>query len=123
MFVIDNQSRAPIYEQIKMQILALISSGALRPGDKLPSLRAISAEVHLNINTVKKVFGELERDGVITTVVGSGSYIADSAIRNPMILKKAEAGLTEALRQARSAGIMKEEAMEILEKLYEEEMK
>ena len=51
MFVIDNQSKVPIYEQIKTQILALISSGALRPGDKLPSLRVISAEVHLNINT------------------------------------------------------------------------
>lgn len=123
MFVIDNQSRVPIYEQIKTQILALISSGALRPGDKLPSLRVISAEVHLNINTVKKVFGELERDGVITTVVGSGSYIADSAIRNPMVLKKAEAGLTEALRQARSAGITKEEAMKMVQNLYEEEMK
>ncbi len=123
MFVIDNQSRAPIYEQIKTQILALISSGALRPGDKLPSLRAISAEVHLNINTVKKVFGELEKDGVITTVVGSGSYIADSAVRNPVILKKAENTLTEALRSARSAGMTKEEAMEMVQKLYEEEMK
>ncbi|MBQ8911352.1 MAG: GntR family transcriptional regulator, partial [Clostridia bacterium] len=45
MFVIDNRSKVPIYEQIKTQILALISSGALRPGDKLPSLRVISAEV------------------------------------------------------------------------------
>ena len=69
------------------------------------------------------MFGELERDGVITTMVGSGSYIADSAIRNPTVLKKAEAGLTEALRQARSAGITKEEAMEMVQKLYEEEMK
>jgi GntR family transcriptional regulator len=90
MFVIDNTSKTPIYEQVKTQILALISSGVLKPGDKLPSLRALSASMHLNINTIKKVFAELENDGVIISVIGSGSYIADTALRNPQILKKAE---------------------------------
>ena len=72
MFVIDNSSKTPIYEQIKTQILALVSSGVLKPGDKLPSLRSLSSSMSLNINTIKKVFSELENDGVIISVLGSG---------------------------------------------------
>ena len=118
MFIIDNSSRTPIYEQIKTQILELVSSGALKPGDKLPSLRSLSASMNLNINTIKKVFAELEADNVIVSVLGSGSYIADTAIRNPQILKKAETNLTEALRSAKSAGITKDEAIEIINQIY-----
>lgn len=121
MFIIDNQSRVPIYEQVKTQILALISGKVLNPGDKLPSIRSLSASMHLNINTIKKVFAQLESDGVIKTVVGSGSYIADTAIRNPQILKKAENNLTEALRSAKSAGITKDEAYSLIEQIYKEE--
>lgn len=121
MFIIDNSSRTPIYEQIKTQILELVSSGALKPGDKLPSLRYLSASMNLNINTIKKVFAELEADNVIISVLGSGSYIADTAIRNPQILKKAETNLTEALRSAKSAGITKDEAIEIINQIYKED--
>ncbi len=121
MFVIDNSSKIPIYEQVKTQILALISSGVLNPGDKLPSLRALSASMHLNINTIKKVFAELESDGVIVTVVGSGTYIAETAVRNPQILKKAEMNLTEALRSAKSAGMTKDEAISLADKIFKED--
>ena len=121
MFVIDKTGRTPIYEQIKTQILALVSSGVLHTGDKLPSLRVLASSMNLNINTVKKVFTELEADGVVTTVMGSGTYIAETAFRNPQILKKAETNLTEALRSAKSAGITKDEAILIVETIYNEE--
>ncbi len=123
MFVIDNNSKMPVFEQIKTQMLALISAKVLKAGDKLPSIRSVAASTHLNINTIKKVFGELERDGVIVTVVGSGSYVADTALRNPNILKKAENELTEALRTARSAGMTKDEVFEAVTKIFEEEIK
>ncbi len=121
MFVIDKTGRTPIHEQIKTQILALVSNGVLHTGDKLPSLRVLASSMNLNINTVKKVFAELEADGVVTTVVGSGTYVAETAFRNPQILKKAETYLTEALRSAKSAGITKEEAFLIAESIYKEE--
>ena len=122
MFVIDKTGKTPIYEQIKTQILALISNGALRTGDKLPSLRVLASSMNLNINTVKKVFAELEDDGVVTTVLGSGTYISETAFRNPQILKKSETNLTEALRSAKSAGITKDEAILIVESIYREEI-
>ncbi len=120
MFVIDKTGRTPIYEQIKTQILALVSGGVLHTGDKLPSLRVLASSMNLNINTVKKVFAELEADGVVVTVMGSGTYIAETAFRNPQILKKAEDNLTEALRSAKSAGITKDEAALIVETIYKE---
>ncbi|MBR2901335.1 MAG: GntR family transcriptional regulator [Clostridia bacterium] len=123
MFVIDNSSKTPIYEQIKTQILALVSSGVLKPGDKLPSLRSLSSSMSLNINTIKKVFSELENDGVIISVLGSGSYVSDNAVRNPKILEKAENELTEALRSAKSVGVTKEEVLSLVEKIYEEEIR
>ena len=123
MFIIDNTSKIPIYEQVKTQIMELVSSGVLKPGDKLPSLRALSSSMHLNINTIKKVFGELESAGVIKTVLGSGSYVAETAVRNPQILKNAETKLTEALRSAKSAGLKKEEVETILKQIYKEENK
>ena len=121
MFVIDKTGKTPIYEQIKTQILALVSNGVLHTGDKLPSLRVLASSMNLNINTVKKVIAELEADGVVTTVMGSGTYIAKTAFRNPQILKKAETNLTEALRSAKSAGITKDEAILIVETIYKEE--
>ena len=121
MFVIDKTGKTPIYEQIKTQILALVSNGVLHTGDKLPSLRVLASSMNLNINTVKKVIAELEADGVVTTVMGSGTYIAETAFRNPQILKKAETNLTEALRSTKSAGITKDEAILIVETIYKEE--
>lgn len=121
MFVIDKTGRTPIYEQIKTQILALVSKGVLHTGDKLPSLRVLASSMNLNINTVKKVFAELEADGVVTTVVGSGTYVAETAFRNPQILKKAETYLAEALRSVKSAGITKEEVFLIAESIYKED--
>ena len=121
MFIIDNSSKIPIYEQVKTQILALVSSGVLKTGDKLPSLRALSASMHLNINTIKKVFAELEADGVIVSVVGSGSYVAETAVRNPQILKKAETNLTEALRSAKSAGMTKDEVLSLADEIFKED--
>ncbi len=109
MFVIDHTSKTPIYEQIKRQILALVSEGVLKENDKLPSLRVLSSELHLNVNTVKKVFAELERDGVIITVLGSGSYVSSTAYRNPAVIEKAKTDILSAVSAALAAGMTEEE--------------
>ncbi len=108
MIIIDHNSKTPIYEQIKVQILSLINSGALSPGDKLPSLRTMAADLSLNLNTIKKVFAQLEADGVIITVQGKGCFVADTAKENRAVLDKAEAALREAVAVARSSGVPKE---------------
>lgn len=121
MIVIDHNSRTPIYEQIKVQFLSLITSGALSPGDKLPSLRTLAADLSLNFNTIKKVFAQLEADGVIVTVQGKGCFVADTARDNRAVLDKAEAALKEAVAVACASGVSRETAERILAEIFEEE--
>ena len=121
MIIIDHNSKTPIYEQIKVQILSLINSGALSPGDKLPSLRTMAADLSLNFNTIKKVFAQLEADGVIVTIQGKGCFVADTARDNRAILDKAEAALREAVAVAYASGVSRETAERILAEIFEEE--
>lgn len=121
MIVIDHNSKTPIYEQIKVQILSLITSGVLSPGDKLPSLRTLAADLSLNFNTIKKVFAQLETDGVIVTVQGKGCFVADTARDNRAVLDKAEAALREAVAVACASGVSQETAERILAEVFGEE--
>lgn len=123
MIIIDHNSRIPIYEQIKTQIIALINSGVLLPGGKLPSLRALASELSLNINTIKKVFAHLEEDGVIESRPGAGFFVTTCAIENKNILSKAEDELRLTLTRVRDAGLGEEAAMRILSEIYKKEDK
>lgn len=121
LIIIDHDSRIPIYEQIKTQIIALINSGVLAPGDKLPSLRALASELSLNFNTIKKVFAQLEADGVIESRHGAGFFVTASAVENKNVLAKAENELHLTLTRVRDAGLSKEAAMRILSEIYQKE--
>ena len=118
MIIIDHTSKTPIYEQIKVQILSLITSGVLAPGDKLPSLRTLAAELSLNFNTIKKVFAQLEADGVIVTVQGKGCFVADTARDNRTVLDRAESAFREAVATACASGLSREEAVRIVTEVY-----
>lgn len=74
---IDPSSGTPIYRQIVDQVRQAVASGVLRPGDRLPSVREMAVELAVNPNTIAKAYQELERDGVIETPRGKGSYVAD----------------------------------------------
>ena len=121
LIVIDHNSRIPIYEQIKTQIIALINSGVLAPGDKLPSLRALASDLSLNFNTIKKVFALLEADGVIESRQGAGFFVTIGAVENKNVLAKAEDELRLTLTRIRDAGLSEEAAMRILSEIYKKE--
>ena len=121
LIVIDHNSRIPIYEQIKTQIIALINSGVLAPGDKLPSLRARASDLSLNFNTIKKVFALLEADGVIESRQGAGFFVTAGAVENKNVLAKAEEELRLTIARVRDAGLSEEAAMRILSDTYKKE--
>jgi GntR family transcriptional regulator len=75
-FALDPKSGVPIYRQIQDQIRYGIGSGRLRPGDQLPTVRALAVDLKVNPNTVIKAYTELERQGVVTTEQGSGTFVA-----------------------------------------------
>ncbi|MDI4649491.1 GntR family transcriptional regulator [Cohnella hashimotonis] len=79
MIRIDERSATPIYEQIVQSFKALIAKGALAEGDRIPSVRELSATLLVNHNTVAKSYQELERQGVIVSLRGKGAFVAKAA--------------------------------------------
>ncbi len=77
MLKIDLKSNLPIYEQIINQIKECILKGYFKKGDPLPSVRKLSTMLEVNPNTISKAYQELERQEVIVTVRGKGTFIAD----------------------------------------------
>ena len=83
-FHVNPSSGVPIYVQIETQVKNAISAGALKPGQALPSVRKLASELGINPNTVARAYLELERNGVIATVPGGGTYVAENV---PRLLK------------------------------------
>ena len=77
MFTLDNKSRKSIYEQIVDGFKEMIVSGELKAGDKLPSVRELSALLTVNPNTIQKAYSALESQGWTYPVTGKGSYVGD----------------------------------------------
>ena len=78
MIYIDYKSRKPIYEQLVDNIKSLIVSGMLQRDDQLPSVRQLAQELAINPNTIQKAYTELERQGVIYSLKGRGSFVGSS---------------------------------------------
>ncbi len=83
MFAIDASDRMPLYAQLERAIRVAIATGRLRSGDKLPTVRQLAVDLRINANTVAKVYGELERTGVLETRRGVGTFIRDVGSRAP----------------------------------------
>ena len=75
LFQINFKSGMPVYLQLVDQVKAAAASGALQPGEALPSIRPLAEELRLNRNTVAKAYSELERLGVIETLPGKGCFL------------------------------------------------
>lgn len=120
MIVIDKQSRVPVYEQIKNQIITLIRLGVYSPNDKLPSIRSITSEAGVNVNTVKKVFAELEISGVIYTVPGTGSFVSEAALDNSLVTQKIKGEIKDLFQRAVAIGVTKEEITDMLNEVLKE---
>ena len=89
--IINHTSMTPIYEQIVSQIRADIINGDLSPGTALPSVRMLSRELKISALTVKKAYDYLEEEGLVHTVHGKGSFIAE-ANQDDLGRKKKRAG-------------------------------
>jgi len=75
---INFTSGKPAYLQLVDQVKAAAASGALQPGEALPSLRPLAEELRLNRNTIAKAYSELENQGVIATLPGKGSFLKEN---------------------------------------------
>ena len=121
--IIRNNTDQPIYGQITSQIRSQILSGALAPGDALPSIRALAKDLKISVITTKRAYDELEAEGFVTTVAGKGCFVAEKnldLIREQQ-LKTLEDHLSAAVELSKSCGVTPAELQEMLRILLEEE--
>jgi len=93
---IDFQSGVPVYLQIVQQVKAAAATGLIRPGDPLPSVRAMAEDLRINRNTVARAYAELESESVIETRQGSGCFLKDGGA-SPLRKSVRSGRLAEAL--------------------------
>jgi len=77
-FSVDSTSPTPIYAQLDRSIRAAIATGALEPGAQLPTVRQLAVDLAVNANTVARVYAQLERDGMLETRRGVGTFVRES---------------------------------------------
>jgi GntR family transcriptional regulator len=75
---IDPADATPIYAQVDRAIRVAIATGKMRPGDQLPTVRQLAVDLRVNANTVARVYLGLERDGIVATKRGVGTFINDT---------------------------------------------
>src|SRR5687767_5187911 len=78
---IDPASHVPIYLQLVAELRAAIAAGVFRPGEPLPSLRGLAADLKINPNTVQRAYDELEREGTVVPKRGVGLFVAERDAR------------------------------------------
>lgn len=76
MIQLNHRDPRPIYEQIKDSLCKLVVSGAIKPEEKLPSVREMATTLAINPNTIQRAYRELEAEGFIYTISGKGSFAA-----------------------------------------------
>ena len=104
---IDADDRTPIYAQLDRALRAAIAAGRLQPGDQLPTVRQLAVDLRINANTVARVYAELERDGVLETRRGVGSFVRagpEEARSGEEHRRRLRAFATRILSDAASAG-------------------
>ncbi len=122
MFLINPQSKLPLYEQLIEQLRRQIVLGAISPDAPLPSVRQLSVELGINPNTVQKAYREMEQEGLIVSVPGRGSFVTNDVGRMQERQRAAElANLEKALRQCREIGISHTAVQALANRVYKEE--
>lgn len=120
--VIETQGTLAIYEQIVNQIKNAVIAGDVEPGEALPSIRSLAADLQVSVITTKRAYEELEKEGLIRSVAGKGFYVCEAnkdylREKQLMMLEKRMAELVE---QGKSAGLSKEDFIEMAETFFEE---
>jgi GntR family transcriptional regulator len=121
-FCIDSASGIPFYRQVIQWIEHAILAGKLRPGDRLPTIRALAVELKINPNTIAKAYGELEIRGIVMTQVGSGTFVSDRPVdgSGEELRKKIEELLGRFMKDMAALGIDREQVYDFIRDCKEE---
>ncbi len=111
-FIVDPRGGVPLYLQLIEQVKRAVALGMLSPGEQLPTVKALALELTINPNTVARAYRELERENVIETSPGRGSFVQGGNAPHEArraVADVAAAGFNEAVRAARSFGFARDD--------------
>lgn len=115
--IIDVRSPKPIYEQIKDNIKQLIITGALKEGEKLPSVRELAQTTSINPNTIQKAYKDLESEGFIYSVLGRGNFVAAPPVKKDQErIDSLIASIRLLIRELHYLGLTRQEILDLIDK-------
>ncbi len=123
-FTVHTSSGLPIYRQVEDQVRALIAGGHLAPGNMLPSVRQLAAELEVNMMTISKAYSRLEAEGVIERVRGTGMRVRPSDTRRTLADRRREVRplLEQALLRARQLGMNESQIHDLIKSTLKEHL-
>lgn len=119
MIILDYKDRRPIYEQLEDKITEMIHMGVFTAGEQLPSVRNLAMELSINPNTIQRTISELEKKGIIYSVKGKGSFVADQQELVEMRIQKLQEELQKLADKAVKYGWTLEELQDGLAVIWQ----
>lgn len=122
MIHLDLRSSQPLYEQIISQYKCLYLQGFLKKGDAIPSVRKLALELDVTPGTVAKAYREMEQSGMIETIRGKGTFMADipSTARNEGVIRKMKTEIEKNCMELIYQGLGKEEIIALVEEAVDQ---
>ena len=119
--IISNASGKPIYEQITSQMKNLVLDGTLAEGTQLPSIRMLANDLKVSVITTKRAYADLEAQGFVETVPGTGSFVAggNMELLREERLRRIEGLMAQAVDEAKAAGVARNDLHDMLDLLLE----
>ena len=121
-FTVDPHTGVPIYLQLVEQVKRSVALGVLAPGERLPTVKQLASDLIVNPNTVARAYRELERDGVIETSVGRGSFVSQDGAGHKAATALAgvvASAVDAAVREAKSLGVPQAQLRGIVDRSIE----
>src|SRR5262245_22971277 len=115
LFRLNPSSGIPIYLQLMEQVKHAVETGALQPGDQLPTIRKLAEDLVMNPNTVVRAYRELEHEGIIELKHGSGAFISDSVAGRSKVTRRAQSVVQSAIERLTSLGLTVDEIRRLVE--------
>jgi GntR family transcriptional regulator len=119
---IDARSGVPMYQQIVEQVKRSTALGVLQPGEQLPTVKQLALDLTINPNTVARAYRDLERDGVIETSPGRGSFVkADGEAASMKVAASdvARRAIETAVREAKAMGLSRQDVSHVVESILD----
>ena len=120
MLSINYKDPRPIYEQVRDALRQLILSGAIKPEEKLPSVRELAGTLAINPNTIQRAYNELETEGYIYSVAGKGSFVSGTADADAVRRETLRADVKKLLNELRYLGVTEADAAALIKEVYEQ---